>query len=71
MIQKFIRRSVPASAFVLALVIPAAFAAAQTKSATPATTTATPGTATPQGVTGGDPTPIRWPPSSNLNLRMK
>ena len=72
MIQKFARRSVPVFAFVLALAVSAVHATAQTKSTTTTTTTTTtPGTATPQGVTGGDPQPIRWPPSLNMSLRVK
>lgn len=64
LIQNFARRSILLSACLFALAVPAMNASAQTTTPTPST----PGTATPQGITGTDPKPILWPPSMKLAL---
>ena len=71
MIQKSMRRSVLLSAVILALTVPAVYASAQAKGTTKPTSTSTTGTATPQGVTGGDPAPILWPPSGLMTSSMQ
>ena len=76
MIQNSSRRPILLSALGIALAIASTYATAQSKTttkttSTPTTSTPTTGAPSPQGVTGTDPTPIQWPPSLKLSLRMQ